>query len=224
MDKKTKSIGFMLSVVLSITLFVVLSIILSSCRQDSIVPGDKPLGKRNVIVPGMDIGKRAVVFGDSISSEEKWSWVPHFSRISGIEIDNRAIAATGYTKGPVRHREAMRNEFLESYDTIFLAGGFNDIYVNSPVSKVEREFRLCCDMASGRNVIVLIPIRIANPSNTDIDSGVSIRNMLYDVALEYGFSIIDLSVLDIKTVDGIHPTPSEGEMIASHVAVELLGL
>ena len=63
MDKKTKSIGFMWSVVLSLILFMAFSIMLSSCRQDSIVPGDKPLEKRNVIVPGMDIGKRAVQGG-----------------------------------------------------------------------------------------------------------------------------------------------------------------
>ena len=203
-------------------------------------------------------GKRAVVFGDSISvgvtsnnlAVTANSYINLFAKKAGLTLTNRAVSGSTIanyriesSSTPISER-VVNNE--ERFDFIIISGGVNDHVTGRPIGSfgdtddttVYGAMRKMCESLkanhSSSEVIFITPVNVTKEFPNAILPLKDYRRAIYEVALSYGFSVVNgeemgmpdedstFANLLIGSSDGCHPTELGHKIYANALATMLL--
>ena len=158
-----------------------------------------------------------------------------FECVTNYGINGTAISATS----PVCSDKAFSLRFdkmCDGADVVMVAGGTNDfgtdVPLGTPDDKTDISFYgglyvLCRGLKEkypSSTVVFVTPITRTDFSENKNGSSLShYRKVIKDVALTFGFSVIDGDVCELSQYlsDGAHPTPEGHEILGNYIAKEL---
>ena len=202
--------------------------------------------------------KTAVVFGDSITAGVTSnnlavtanSYINLFAKRAGLTLTNRAVSGSTIanyriesSSTPISER-VVNNE--EHFDFIIISGGVNDHVTGRPIGSfgdtddttVYGAMRKMCESLKAKHptseVIFITPVNVTKEFPNAILPLKDYRRAIYEVALSYGFSVVNgeemgmpdedstFANLLIGSADGCHPTELGHKIYANALATMLL--
>lgn len=178
-------------------------------------------GHPDIIKTKIVPGTRVLFLGDSVTDEMYLtktglgSWVNWFAEYADITAKNIAICGSTYSlyrlnvDGFSIKKGIIEKINLDDYDYIFVAGGVNNIHGVDDVTTSFIDLDYTCKALSkyGDKVIICNPFYFNDKSNDMTQTETTyFRDAIYENAVKYGFSYVDLTKFQYERKDEIHPT------------------
>jgi len=206
-------------------------------------------------------GKKLVAFGDSItygvsspmSESHPYTngYIYKFANNVGAILDNRAKSGSTITQGRVQFGSIYEKvlEYTGDADIIWIAGGVNDALTATPIGNYTDTtpttfygaLRGICEYLKNNfqsaKVIFVSPIPLTRTDKPiwHIDYSLNdYRKAIYEIATEYGYSVVNGAGLGmpnsmggwsnfmVADTDGCHPTPDGHSLYARSLCGKLL--
>lgn len=225
------------------TTIIMTALFFMACKTDCSY-FDPVNGHDNIIKKKITSGTKILYIGDSITDNlysvrnRSGSWVDIFSEYTNTIPKNIAVNGSSYNLYrqnadgiSIKHGTVERIN-LDDYDYIIISGGVNNIYGANDVMTFSKDIltsfedlAYTCKALSrfGDKVVLCNPFYFEGSVNDmEPKQAYKFREMIYEYAIEYGFSYIDLTKFEYERFDKIHPTPVGDIQIATRM-FEILG-
>ena len=161
-------------------------------------------------------GKKAYFFGDSItegftsgSTKTSNGYPKLFSEKVGLTFSNYGIGGALFTSGYNEIETiptTIKKKNYSGIDYVFIAGGTNDYGLGASLTQLRTTLVNLCSWlktnASHAEIIFILPIARVRDADIEVGDLQEYRNIIGEIAIMNGFSVLDGSLFNFPTVEG----------------------